>query len=215
MTLAEKYNEAMNRLALSDEARQRILGNIQEMDLNVSKRSKVVEFPQWRRYAAIAACAAVVLLAAVTLNPRANTEPDEQLGSVTVTNGIVELADAQELSEALGFPVPELSGLPFPVTETTYASYWGELAQISYAGEEQTVTLRVQPGNEDVSGDYNNYAEVSTVAINGCDVTLKGAGGTVSTAIWIDGGYSFAITADVPISADAMGALVAGIRISP
>ena len=212
MTLAEKYNEAMNKIELSAEARQRILGNIQEMNLDVPKRSKVVQFPQWRRWAAVAACAAVVLLAAVTLqNSRMNTEPDEQ-GGVTFANGIVEVADAQALSKAVGFPVPELSGLPFPVTETTYASYWGELAQISYVvGEEQTVTLRVQPGSEDISGDYNNYAEISTVSINGRDVTFKGNAGTVSTAIWTSGGYCYAVSADVPMFTDAMTALIAAI----
>ena len=209
--MAEKYNEAMNKIELSAEARQRILGNIQEMDLDVPKRSKVVPFPQWRRWAAVAACAAVVLLAAVTLqNPRMNTEPDEQDG-VTVANGIVEVADALALSEAVGFPVPELTDLPFPVTETTYTSYWGELAQISYVGEEQTITLRVQPGSEDVSGDYNNYAEVSTVTINGCDVTFKGNAGTVSTAIWTNDGYSYAVSADVPMNVEAITALIATI----
>ena len=211
MTLAEKYNEAMNKIELSTEARQRILGNIQDMDLAAPKRGKVVPFPQWRRWAAVAACAAVVLLAAVTLqNPRMNTEPDEQ-GGMTVANGIVEVADAQALSEAVGFPVSELTDLPFPVTETTYTSYWGELAQISYVGEEQTVTLRVQPGSEDISGDYNNYAEISTVTINGCDVTFKGNSGTVSTAIWTNDGYSYAVSADVPMSVEAMTALISTI----
>ena len=211
MTLAEKYNEAMNKIELSAEARQRILGNIQEMDLDEPKRGKVVPFPQWRRGAAVAACAAVVLLAAVTLqNPRMNTEPDEQ-GGMTVANGIVEVADAQALSEAVGFPVSELTDLPFPATETTYTSYWGELAQISYVGEEQTITLRVQPGSEDVSGDYNNYAEVSTVTINGCDVTFKGNAGTVSTAIWTNDGYSYAVSADVPMNVEAITALIATI----
>ena len=211
MTLAEKYNEAMNKIELSAEARQRILGNIQEMDLDEPKRGKVVPFPQWRRWAAVAACAAVVLLAAVTLqNPSMNTEPDEQ-GGVTVANGIVEAADAQALSKAVGFPVPELTGLPFPVKDTTYASYWGDLAQISYVGEEQTITLRVQAGSEDVSGDYNNYAEISTVTINGCDVTFKGNDGTVSTAIWTNGGYSYAVSTDVPMSVEAMTALITTI----
>ena len=208
MTLAEKYNEAMNKIELSAEARQRILGNIQDMNLAAPKRGKVVPFPQWRRWAAVAACAAVVLLAAVTLqNPRMNTEPD----GVTVANGIVEVADAQALSKAVGFPVPELTVLPFPVTETTYTSYWGDLAQISYIGEEQTITLRVQPGSEDISGDYNNYAEVSTVTINGCDVTFKGNDDTVSTAIWTNVGYSYAVSADMPMSVEAMTALIAAI----
>ena len=67
MTLAEKYNVAMNRLELSAEARQRILGNIQGMGLDTPKRGKVFPFPRWKQWATLAACAAVVLLAAITL----------------------------------------------------------------------------------------------------------------------------------------------------
>ena len=120
MTLAEKYNEAMNKIELSAEARQRLLGNIQKMDLDAPRRGKVIQFPQWKRWAAMAACAVVVLLAAVALNPRTNIDPNEQQGSVQIANGIVEYATSQELSDSLGFPMPELTELPFSVTETTY-----------------------------------------------------------------------------------------------
>ena len=211
MTLAEKYNEAMNKIELSAEARARILGNIQKMDLDEHERNKVVQFPQWKRWAAMAACAAVVLLAAVALNPRTNIEPNEQQGGVQIANGIVEHTTVQELSDSLGFPMPELTDLPFSVTETTYENYWGDLGQITYSGAEQRVTLRMQPGSEDVSGDYNTYAEVKTVTISGCDVTFKGNGGTVSTAIWTNSGYSYAVSADMPMSVDAMAALIAQV----
>ena len=211
MTLAEKYNEAMNKIELSAEARQRILGNIQKMDLDAPRRSKVIQFPQWKRWAAMAACAVVVLLTAVALNPRTNIDPNEQQGGVQIANGIVEYATAQELSDSLGFPMPELTELPFSVTETTYENYWGDLGQITYTGAEQRVTLRMQPGSEDVSGDYNTYAEVKTVTISGCDVTFKGNGGAVSTAIWTSNGYSYAVSADVPMRADAMTALIAQV----
>ena len=209
--MAEKYNEAMNKIELSVEARARILGNIQKMELDAPKRGKVVQFLQWKRWAAMAACAAVVLLAAVALNPRGNIDPDDQIGSVEIANGIVEYASAQELSASLGFSMPELSELPFSVTEAAYANYWGDLGQITYTGAEQRVTFRMQPGDVDISGDYNAYAEVKTVPVGGCDVTFKGNGGAISTAIWTSNGYSYAVSADVPMSADAMTALIAQV----
>lgn len=211
MTLAEKYNEAMNKIELSAEARARILGNIQKMDLDAPRHGKVIQFPQWKRWAAMAACAAVVLLAAVALNPRGNTDPNEQQGGVAIANGIVEYASVRELSESLGFTMPELTDLPFSVAETVYANYWGDMGQISYADAEQRITLRMQPGNEDISGDFNNYTEIKSVTINGCEVTLKGNGGTVNTAIWTRDGYSYAVSADVPLSAEAMSALIAHV----
>ncbi|MBE7005156.1 MAG: hypothetical protein E7425_12940 [Ruminococcaceae bacterium] len=209
--MAEKYNKAMNKIELSAEARERILGNIQGMELDAPRRGRVTQFPQWKRWTALAACAAVVLLAAVSLNPRTELDPSGVQGSVQIANGIVEYADAQELSDSLGFAMPELAELPFPVTETAYENYWGNLGQISYVGAAQRITVRMQPGGEDVSGDYNAYAEISTVAVNGRDVTLKGNNGAVSTAIWTSNGYSYAISADTAISAEAMTKLVAQI----
>lgn len=210
--MAEKYNEVMNRIELSSEARSRILGGIQAVERKTPKRSRVIRFPQWRRFTAMAACAAVVLLAAVTLhNPRESAIPDGPAGSVTVANGIVECANAKELADALGFAVAEPAELPFAVTETSFAAWWGEMAQIVYTGAEQSVTLRKQAGDADISGDYNHYTDVNTVSVNGCDVTFKGNGGTVSTTVWTNGGYSFSVLSDPPLSADAMTALIAQI----
>lgn len=212
MTLAETYNEIMNRVELSEEARQRILGNLQYAKPQQKTTGKVISFTRWKRWGAAAACAAVALLAAVTLqNPHNAVMPGAQQGAVTIANGIVEQADAQELSKTLGFPVPEPTALPFSVTERSYASYWGEMAQIEYRGADQAVTFRVQPGSEDISGDYNAYAEVNTVSVNGCAVTFKGNGGFVSTAIWTNNGYAYAVSADVPLSAAEMAALVASV----
>jgi len=64
---------------------------------------------------------------------------------------------------------------------------------------------------EEIGSDYNEYAEVGTIAVGEYEVTLKGDAGTVSTAIWTDGGYSYAVMSDVPLSLDAMTALVAQI----
>jgi len=68
-----------------------------------------------------------------------------------------------------------------------------------------------EAGSADISDDYNEYAEVGTIAVGEYEVTLKGDAGAVSTAIWTSGGYSYAVMSDVPMGADAMTALVAQI----
>lgn len=209
MTLAEKYNEAMERLTLSPEARERIL----RAAVRQSKPSggKVIAFPQWKRWAAVAACAAVAVLAAFMLQPPRQTAPDGALPSedMTIANGIVDHASARELSDAVGFPVPELAELPFEVQQTAYASYWGEMAQIEYDGAERHVLLRVQPGSEDVSGDYNDYPSVVGETVNGCPVTFKGGDGAVALALWTNGGYSYSVAADPSLAPEEMTALIA------
>ncbi len=110
MTLAEKYNVAMNRLELSAEARQRILGNIQDMGLDTPKRGKVFPFPRWKQWATLAACAAVVLLAAITLPPRMNMRPEEQQDVAQIANPYVDYETLADAAKAAGFDltVPEM-----------------------------------------------------------------------------------------------------------
>lgn len=212
MTLAEKYNEAMNKIELSAEARERILGNIQNLDLDTPKRGKVIQFPQWKRWAALAACAAVVLLAAVTLNPRSNMGPEEQQGGVQSANPYVDYETLADAAKAVGFELsaPEtVAGYPGKKSIQVVDS---SMIQIVYTdGSGNRLFVRKEVGDADISGDFNTYAEVSTITINGCDVTFKGTDGAVSTAIWTNGGYSFSVSADIPIRTEAMAALVAMI----
>ena len=212
MTLAEKYNEAMNKIELSAEARARILGNLRNTEADAPKRGKVVQFPQWKRWAALAACAAVVLLAAVALNPRGNIDPVGQQGSVQIANPLVDYATLADAAKAAGFELTAPETVEGYSGDKTIQVVDGSMIQIIYSdNSENRLFVRKQAGDADISGDYNDYAEIKAVTVNGCDVTLRGSDGKVSTAIWTSGGYSYAVSADVPMTADAMTALIAQV----
>jgi|GEM_PF-2372902 len=74
--------------------------------------------------------------------------------------------------------------------------------QVSYKNGDAELLLRKAKGTEDISGDYNTYAENTTEDVNGMSVKLRGSNGKVSTAVWTSGGYSYAI--DVSNSAGGM-----------
>ena len=89
----------------------------------------------------------------------------------------------------------------------------GEMMEIicrNAAGEE-VARFRKAKGADDISGDYNSYAETKTARVNGADVTLKGTDGKVSTAVWCAGGYSYAVLSDTPMASDIMTDLIAEI----
>lgn len=81
--------------------------------------------------------------------------------------------------------------------------------------DEGEIRIRKGVGGEDISGDYNRYAESSTVHVGDLRVTMKGADGQISLAIWTSGGYTYSVglggSAD-GISSDEMSALVAAVR---
>ena len=70
-----------------------------------------------------------------------------------------------------------------------------EVVYKTQAGEPELL-LRKGLGEGDVSGDYNEYAQTSTLEVNGVQVTLKGDGQTVTVATWAKDGYAYALRAE-------------------
>ncbi|MBO6271049.1 MAG: hypothetical protein J6N19_18120 [Clostridium sp.] len=88
----------------------------------------------------------------------------------------------------------------------------GSMIQIIFRdADENRLFIRKQAGSEDISGDYNSYTEINTVSVDGRQVTMKGENGHVSVAIWTDGAYTYAVTADKPMAQEAMTALVSAV----
>ena len=67
-------------------------------------------------------------------------------------------------------------------------------------------------GAEDISGDYNAYAEQTELTSGDAAVTMKGADGLVQLAIWQADGYTYAVSVENGLTADAMAELVAQVR---
>ena len=96
------------------------------------------------------------------------------------------------LADVLGSLPPavaaEAAELPFDVEETTYTSYWGELAEICYAGGGQIADLRTSAGTEDNSGDYTDYPAVTELTVGTVTAELRGeAAERYTLAVWTDG----------------------------
>ena len=173
-----KYNEAMAYVNVSEEMKSRILGNIRAADLT---HPTAVRFANIKRYIALAACFAVVIAGALAVT-LTNRQP--QPGGVQTGAAAVEYKSAKALSKASGIKIEDLRDLPFEATETLYLDYQNDLVEIVYADGAQTLYYRVSEGNEDNSGDYTEYAQVSVQEIRGTSVTLKGSGDLIYLALY-------------------------------
>ena len=93
-----------------------------------------------------------------------------------------------------------------------YRAMNDEMIEVIYVnGEDETGRIRKARGSEDISGDYNEYAETETVSVGGIDVLLKGDAGLVKLAVWTNDGYTYSVSAEAGLTADEMSALVSGI----
>ncbi|MCR5141378.1 MAG: hypothetical protein K6C68_02460 [Ruminococcus sp.] len=200
-----KYNEIMEHIELTDEMRERIIGNIGA----VQKRRRISMAVRW--VSAAAACVVIAVSAAAVLNRSALPKtPDESVpvteSEVSVTASsegddqaqqgfdVKEYSSAEELSEAFGVELNDVTELPFEVTESSYIVLFGNIAEIDHYGANgENCCIRAGKDTEDISGDYNEYDTVKETEADGVKVTLKGNGGRYYLAVWIKDGHFYSV----------------------
>ncbi len=200
-----KYDEVMEKLEVTPEMRARILQNVKTQMAEPCKKPN-----RLRRFAALAACLAVLLMGAMAL-PKFISSPVPEESETMVANGMVEVTSKEELSEAVGFPVKSAQSLPFFPQSIYYTSYWGDMAQIDYANGGSTACFRQSLGEEDNSGDWNEYPAQESLTVNGCAVTLKGERDSYTLGIWSDGTYSYSLSLSAGQPASVWESIVEGV----
>ena len=201
-----KYDEVMEKLEVTPEMRARILQNVETQMAEPCKKPN-----RLRRFAALAACLAILLVGAMAL-PKLISSPAPEESETMIANGMVEVASKEELSEAVGFPVKSAQSLPFFPQSIYYTSYWGEMAQIDYANGGSMACFRQSLGEEDNSGDWSEYPAQKSLTVNGCAVTLKGEADSYTLAIWQDGTYSYSLSLSAGQPASVWAELIEGVQ---
>ena len=197
-----KYNEAMARVTVSEETKNRILNGIENADVG---QTKVVRFTNAKRYLAIAASFVFVLIGVLVIT-LTNRQP--YTGGDLTGGPAVEYQSAKELRKASGVKIEDLQNLPFEPTETRYLDYQCSLAEIAYSDETQSLYYRVSKGSGDNSGDYNEYETVETRNVGGVTVTVKGSGGLIYCALYEKSGRSYSVVSTAGLTWEQLEAMI-------
>lgn len=191
-----KYEKVMERVHVTDEMRSRILHTLEmaETDMVAKSDGNVTSLPRWKQLhksVAAAACVVLLLFGGIGIWHMASVgkEPVVEEG----VNGMEEVDSIETLEKYVEFSVEEIHVLPFETQSTEYMSYWGDMAEITYTGADDEAVFRKAEGTDDVSGDYNAYAEETSVAMGAYTVRLKGESGKYTLATWNDGTYSYSL----------------------
>lgn len=104
----------------------------------------------------------------------------------------------------------EMAGfdLTLPQPADNLEAIENEMIQAFYGEDGSDMLIRKALGNEDISGDYNEYAQNKTVD----GVALKGVDEQFSLALWTDGNYTYSISVGTPLSQADMMALVGSVK---
>lgn len=180
-----KYRELMGHIEMTEEMKERVLGNV-DAHFSRKARAKKRVIASAAGILAAAAVFGVVIFGRSVLIHETDVPEPEVLGIFNEQ----EYSSAKELSEAAGFSVAEIDHIPFEVEQTVYRLIGKDLAEIEYSGKKDMLTFRKSAGTEDNSGDYTEYKEVREVQADGKTVTLKGENGTYFLAVWQEEGFS-------------------------
>lgn len=133
---------------------------------------------------------------------------------VQLPNPMVSYKTAEEAAKAVSFQVKIPAALKDKQINTVNVIS-GDLVQLDYADgtcyRVSGAALRSELGTGDISGDYNEYSNVSTITVGGQSVTLKGDADGVLLAVWGDDANSFSIAFEKAVTADTVSAIVASV----
>ena len=127
--------------------------------------------------------------------------------NVQIPNPFIDCASLAEASQVAGFEMraPEAVG---DYDRVSISAIDGELIDVLYENGDNTVRVRKGAGTEDVSGDYNSYAETAVSQVDGMEVTMKGGAGRVNLAVWTNGEYTYSVSASAGMSRREMADLI-------
>lgn len=77
--------------------------------------------------------------------------------------------------------------------ERTITAMENDMIQVLYLHGDDQICIRKAVGEEECSGDYNEYSEEKIVTVGDREITMRGNNGKVMVAVWTEGGYSYSI----------------------
>ncbi len=107
-------------------------------------------------------------------------------------NPFVEYESLEEALEHLDFTadVPDfMEGY-----EARYYVMSDSVLQIIFENQYNEICIRKEAGEEDISGDYNEYDQEEDLALDEKTLHAKGKDDLIYTVTWTDNGYSYSIT---------------------
>lgn len=217
-----KDREAAKRLlhAIGDIDDQYLL----EAEEQPMKQTKKQISNRWMKYVAVAACAGIVLTAALLqyersksqspLTPSATqTDSATTEESVQIPNPFIPCATLQAAADIAGFSLDAPDAYE-AYDHTSIQAIEGEMIEVIYEDASETEGLRIRKGvgTDPISGDYNRYDSEETQTIAGVSVSVRKNGDLIFVAEWTDGGYAHSITSENGLTADELETLVSEVH---
>ena len=136
------------------------------------------------------------------------TLPFEKEEYTKIANPVEEYGSDEESLESAEKHVGFRLDFPADIRADQYIVISGKILEVDF----EAGYIRKAAGSDDISGDWNEYAETAEKDIGGKTVTLKGNGGRIYLAIWTDGGYTYCVGMLDGVTEDRMASVVEAVK---
>lgn len=154
------------------------------------------------------------------------TIDSEQKSDIEIPDPFSVCSSLEEAAQNAGFSfnVPEaVDGYTQRIIRTMAGEEGSAMIEVIYQneidGKENTdsadeIRMRKANGDEDISGDYTEYSETSSLTVENIQVTVKGGHGNINLATWTDNGYTYSIGvySETGITAEEMSDFIAAVK---
>ncbi|WP_140402165.1 hypothetical protein [Flavonifractor sp. An306] len=206
METRQAYRRIMDAVTVTPEVERRVLAGLR----TALETGQKPAYRRWQPRLA-AACAALVICAAAGFPLWLDSRTPAETPPVQVTWSAQQFESTGELAEQLSYPLLLPAWLPEGYALESARCLQGELAEVCWQTDGQTITYRMAPGDGDVSGDFTAYGWEEELTVGTYAVTCKGETGLVFLAVWSDGTYSFSLHASAGLSVEEVTALIESI----
>ena len=139
----------------------------------------------------------IMILTMTACGTKSGAVDAEDSGATQIPNPFVTCETMEDAVQLAGFDFAIPETLPEGYSKSVILAIEKQMIEVDYTKDaEQEIYIRKAAGKDDISGDYNDYPQKSTVTIDGIEVTFKGNNDLVNVALWQAGDYSFAIGAN-------------------
>lgn len=139
----------------------------------------------------IIALSAVACGSKVTEKEKDPSVPKEN--SAQIPNPFVDCETLEKAKQLAGFEISLPEKMPKGFTQNEICVIENNMIEVNYKNGDDEIYIRKAKGNEDISGDYNEYNEKNTITVGDLNVTMRGNDDMIHVVIWNDGDYTYAI----------------------
>lgn len=205
METRQAYRQIMDAVSVTPEVERRVLAGLRR-SLDTGRRPAAPR--RWQPRLA-AACAALILCGAAALPLWLDSRAPVETPPVQVTWGTQQFGSVGELADNLSYPLLLPAEVPEGYEPESIRCLQGQLAEVVWQGaDSQSLTYRMAPGEQDVSGDFTAYGWEETLTAGSYTVTCKGEDALVFLAVWSDGTYSFSLHASAGLTTEQTTELI-------